>query len=305
MACQDNIHSQGGSPMSDDAGDGEAVTGATSVGRTLRATREKQLLTIDAIAERTRIPIRHLRAIEEGDHGSLPAIPYSAGFVKGYAQALGLDGPDYSRRFREEIGSIPRTGYQPAPYEPADPARVPSKLIALIGLIVAIVAAVAYLYVRGGPSHDAVMQAASGSDQPPAAAPLAATPVAVPAAPAVVPPLTGPVVVEAVGPVWLRIAERDGPTLFMGMMDAGKRFAVPATARDPLLKTGRPQAIKVMVGETPIPQLGATDMLLKDMSLKPEALAAYRAANPNGPPPTAPAAPPPPASALPTNDAAG
>ncbi|WCT71907.1 helix-turn-helix domain-containing protein [Sphingomonas naphthae] len=273
-------------------------TGVRHVGETLRATREQQLLTIEAIAERTRIPIRHLLAIEAGDYAAMPAVPYAAGFVKGYAQALGLDGPLYSRLYRDELNATSREQhYTPAPYEPADPARVPSKMIAIVGVLLAVVAVLGYLLWRGAPSHDAVMQAAAGTDQP------AATETALPASVAPTPPpppaptLTGPVVLEATGPVWMQVSDRAGAgsSLFTGVLNAGRRFEIPETVADPIIKTGRPEALKVTVGDTVITQIGPNDTLVKDFSLKREALSAYTTAHPNGPPP-----PPPPAPVSPT-----
>ena len=281
--------------MTDGVADSEG-TGARHVGETLRATREEQQLTIEAIAERTRIPIRHLNAIETADYAAMPAVPYAAGFVKGYAQALGLDGSLYSRLYRDELNATAREQhYTPAPYEPADPARVPSRTIAIVGAVIAVLAVLGYLFWRGGPSHDSVMQAAAGTDQPAAVAPPAPASTAPTAAPAPAPALSGPVVLEATSPVWLQISDRAGAgaSVFTGVLAEGRRFEVPATVADPIVKTGRPEALKISVGDTPIPQIGPSDTLVKDFSLKPAALSAYRTANPNGPPakPAAPTAP--------------
>ncbi len=59
----------------------------TPVGERLRRTREAQGLTLDDIATRTRIPIRHLRSIEDSQWDELPAITYTVGFGRSWDQA--------------------------------------------------------------------------------------------------------------------------------------------------------------------------------------------------------------------------
>jgi hypothetical protein len=60
-----------------------------------------------------------------------------------------------------------------------------------------------------------------------------------------------------------------------------------------MIWTGRPQAFRITVGQTPIPPLGSPDRTIRDVSLKPEALLA-RASPLN---PASPAPPPQPAVA--------
>ncbi len=62
-----------------------------TLGGLLRQTRERQRLSLEQIASRTRIQQRHLHAIEEEDFASLPAKVFVKGFVRSYARSLGLD----------------------------------------------------------------------------------------------------------------------------------------------------------------------------------------------------------------------
>jgi len=61
------------------------------VGEELRAERERKQIRLEDIAQKTRIQIKFLRAIEEGDFNFLPA-PYVKAFIKAYASEVGLDG---------------------------------------------------------------------------------------------------------------------------------------------------------------------------------------------------------------------
>lgn len=64
------------------------------LGGILRATRESLGLDLDEIESRTKIRKRYLVALEEGDWSLLPGRVYARGFVRSYAEVLGLDGLD-------------------------------------------------------------------------------------------------------------------------------------------------------------------------------------------------------------------
>src|SRR5687767_2071265 len=123
---------------------------AARVGDRLAAARKAAGLSLEDIVLRTRIPRRHLEMIEAGNHSALPAVTYSAGFVKTYARLVGLDGAELSRDFRAEVSEVEQVRHSPAPFEPADPARMPSRFLAFVALGIALVLAVAYLVWRGG-----------------------------------------------------------------------------------------------------------------------------------------------------------
>src|SRR3546814_17015650 len=70
----------------------DAPVATDGVGKRLKSAREKAGLSIQDVAERTRVPARHLVAIEEGRFQDLPALAYSSGFARYFAKAAGLDG---------------------------------------------------------------------------------------------------------------------------------------------------------------------------------------------------------------------
>lgn len=265
-----------------------------SAGERLRAAREAQELSLDEVAVRTRVPKRMLEAIETGDHAALPATTYSAGFVKVYAQVVGLDPRDLAQHFRQDLGGGVTQRYHPAPFEPADPARVPSRLLATIAVAIALLIAIGYGVWRGGSlwgyGADERARLAAGTER--AAAPDGGSAPTAEGAPVVAPvpepaaAPVGPVVVAAIDTVWLRIYERGGKTLFTGEMPAGQRFEIPADSVDPLVRTGRPEALRITVGTREIPRLGSPSTLIRDASLARDALLARVA------PADAPAAPP-------------
>lgn len=278
----------------------EASGTAQRVGDKLRAAREAQGLTVEEIANATRIPKRHLITIESGGYEGLPAATYSAGFIKSWARRLGLDGQALSDQFRMEMGSLSVEPAQSLPYEPADPRRTPPVGLALLALLVAVVVGLGYLYWRGTAEQPSQI-AAAATDAPVAPAPTAVQPAPAPAVaapPATTPPQpTGPVVIGATQDVWIKVSD-SGKTLFMNVLHPGDHFEVPADAVAPLMTTGRPGHTTVVVGQTPIPPVGDPDRAAKDISLKPADLLARVAAPP-------PATQPPANAATPVENSAG
>lgn len=60
-------------------------------GANLKALRESKGLTLNQISGETRIAIRFLQALENDDFESLPGGVFSRGFVRAYAEVLGID----------------------------------------------------------------------------------------------------------------------------------------------------------------------------------------------------------------------
>lgn len=250
----------------------------TTVGARLRAAREARGQTLEDIGKQTRIPVRLLVQIEDGRLEGMPAAPYSAGFVKSYARAVDLDPTALSQEFRTELarsaGSAPRAAYEP--YEPADPVRLPPRLLAFVALAIAILLVAGYGIWRSGiltgEGPDARARLAANGDAT-GTSDTATTPAAGHGAAAPAPaPVGGTVRLTATKPVWFNVSERGGATLFTGTLDQGKSWDVPATAVDPVIRTGKPEGLSVTVGGQPVAPLGAPAEHLSDVSLKPAAL---------------------------------
>jgi cytoskeletal protein RodZ len=72
------------------------------IGQKLKAARESQGLTLIQIYERTKIPLHHLQSIDTGTTDDLPEAVYVAGFIKRYAEVVGLNGQALSEEYRRE-----------------------------------------------------------------------------------------------------------------------------------------------------------------------------------------------------------
>lgn len=90
------------------AGDREAGVGRIDVrdgvhiGAALKAAREARRLSLDQVAETTRVRSSYLAAIEELRLGELPSRPFTIGYIRAYAQALGMDADAAADRFRSD-----------------------------------------------------------------------------------------------------------------------------------------------------------------------------------------------------------
>lgn len=73
------------------------------VSQRLRNERLKKGLTLDEVSKATKIRINFLSAIENGDYQKLPSSTYAQGFVKNYAEFLGLSKNEILALFRREF----------------------------------------------------------------------------------------------------------------------------------------------------------------------------------------------------------
>lgn len=83
------------------------LDGDAPVGLKLASMRKAKGLTHADVHAGTKIKIVHIAAIEAGDRTALPATPFTAGFVKAYAQFLGLDADAFARAYKDEAGFTP------------------------------------------------------------------------------------------------------------------------------------------------------------------------------------------------------
>lgn len=70
-----------------------------SLGTYLRHERELRQISLEEIAQTTRIPLRMLQHIEEDELADLPGEVFARGFLKSYATSVGLDVDDVFERY--------------------------------------------------------------------------------------------------------------------------------------------------------------------------------------------------------------
>ena len=129
------------------------------IGSTLRQARERRRLGLDQAEAETKIRARYLRALEEEEFDVLPGPAYVKGFLRTYAEHLGLDGTlfvdeynsRYSDPYRDEELIFPRRRSMP-PRDHRHRRESNVVLIALAGIVaVAVLVAVAFVYPTDRP----------------------------------------------------------------------------------------------------------------------------------------------------------
>ncbi len=132
----------------------------------------RQELDFAALEERTKIRPKYLRALEDEQFDILPAPTYVKGFLRSYAEALGLDGQpfvdEYNSRFAVgEEDPVIRTRRMPVQQRRNRPVR--ETRIALVALVaIAILTALVVAARYGGPEQE-IPPGLSGGEQTKAA----------------------------------------------------------------------------------------------------------------------------------------
>lgn len=76
----------------------------SSFGETLKRERELRQISLREIAEATKINLRYLDALERDDFRHLPGGVFNKGFVRAYAQFIGIDPETMVTAYLEEDG---------------------------------------------------------------------------------------------------------------------------------------------------------------------------------------------------------
>ena len=114
------------------------------IGENLRAARERKGLTLERVADETNIAKRYLTGLETEDFSVFPGDPYVIGFLRNYAEYLGLTSDEFVSTFKNM-----KIQEQPVPIQELIPRRGPSPLavvLSVVGavLVVAVVLAVVF-----------------------------------------------------------------------------------------------------------------------------------------------------------------
>jgi cytoskeleton protein RodZ len=86
------------------------------IGSVLKETRTRQGMDIRTVEERTKIRTKYLRALENEEWDVLPGPAYTRGFLRTYAELLGLDGEALVDEYRSRV-EVPGGPARP-PLEP-------------------------------------------------------------------------------------------------------------------------------------------------------------------------------------------
>ncbi len=110
------------------------------IGRTLREAREAKGLSLEEVQADTKIRRKYLQALEDGREDEFPAEVYLRGFLRSYANYLGLDGlalvEEYRRTREEQMDEQEEARVEDDEVTVADRLIVrPVVVVVLVGLI--------------------------------------------------------------------------------------------------------------------------------------------------------------------------
>ncbi len=122
---------------------------AATIGELLRETRQQYGTTVEQVGATLRIRPAFLQAIEDDRHDRLPGPVYALGFVRTYADYLGLDGEAIAQRFKSEAAGLETKPDLSFPM-PLPERSMPGGALLLVALIVAACAYAVWYYRAAG-----------------------------------------------------------------------------------------------------------------------------------------------------------
>jgi hypothetical protein len=225
------------------------------IGNALRTSRERQGIELGEVERETRIRARYLAALESEQFELLPARAYAKGFLRVYADFLGLDGRLIVAEFNARFPDAEQPELAPAQVSmnvaPVWARRPPVLLVSVAVLAVALLGVVAWRF-----------EAAGNRPASPASPPTTTSQSRLVAAP---PPTLHPnghaatrparLVLHALGRCWLSIRADSavGPVLYEATLEAGGilRYTL-ATSRPRLwLRIGAPWNLELSLNGKP------------------------------------------------------
>lgn len=244
--------------------------GLRGVGEALRSRREALGLALEQVYAQLKIPVRYLRALEEERFDVFDAPQYAKGFVRSYAEFLGLDPEPLVAEVGRVLGGSRKLGLvAPSGEVPIRPAAPPARwkrwlawaaLAAAAGILM--VGYVGYQQLRAfytattpPPVERPTPQAEPAPEPPrePAASPR--LPLAIAGEPTV------RLVLTAEDVSWLRVVA-DGRRVFEGFVRTGERREWEA--QDTLsVVIGNAGGVRVQVNQEDLGVLGAPGEVIR------------------------------------------
>lgn len=120
-------------------------------GARMRLAREQRGISLRQIADKTKIGMSQLEALERNDFSRLPGGIFSRAFVRSYAVEIGVDPEQSVREFLAQFPHDPVTAGSPhAVVDELGPGtrRLDSRALMLLGTLVLVVAAILFWSLR-------------------------------------------------------------------------------------------------------------------------------------------------------------
>ena len=108
---------------------------ALAIGQALKAEREKSNISLQDIAEQTRLSYANLTALEAGDFENLPGIGYIPGYIRNYCKAVGIDSAPHIASFKSLSNDVTKKPEYSFPVQALVP-RVAGSMLAMFAVLI-------------------------------------------------------------------------------------------------------------------------------------------------------------------------
>ena len=198
------------------------------IGTSLREARLRQGIEFPRVEADTKIRSKYLRALEEERFDVLPAETYVKGFLRTYAEYLGLDGQLYVDEFNSRFTRAEEPFVPPSTPQRIRPKRMESNfiIVTLAGILaVTILVVVAWrVGSDGASSSNSLIGTQPIGETPPATTSETATPPAPPSPPPAQAQLAKLVLVAQEGDCWVQVraGSARGRLIYEGTVQQGQ-----------------------------------------------------------------------------------
>jgi cytoskeleton protein RodZ len=219
------------------------------IGNSLREARLRQGLDFPEIEQATKIRPKYLRALEDEQFDILPGQTYVKGFLRSYAEYLGLDGQlyvdEYNSRYIHVDEETPLRARSTSSLGRAGP-RFESSVVLMALAAIAILTLLVFAAWRFGSNTPETAILDYSRNQPPAATPQANTTKRASTLPRARLSLTG-----ALGDSWAEVYANSpaGKPLFNGTVEAGGtvRFGHERAYRRYFVRIRKPRNLRMTI----------------------------------------------------------
>jgi cytoskeleton protein RodZ len=252
----------------------------SNFGASFKKARESKGISIDQIASETKISARFLAAIENEEFQLLPGGIFNRGFVRAYAESVGLDADQIVADFKR-LTEVQELNDSPA----AQPTKGERRLYPFAVAILALAIVVFYIVTReSGRTPQTPTAAPAPAQAPDLVPPPVAQPVK-PDAPATPPQTTTPapepvaagvptqaltLVIEALAQTWIKVTA-DGNAVNPGeMLEAGmsRKFTAQSALR---VAVGNAGGLTLQLNDQPVKPLGKSGEV-RELTITPDNL---------------------------------
>lgn len=245
------------------------------VGDILRRTRLHYGQSLKDIENALRIRESQIKAIENGEIEKLPGRVYAIGFVRTYAEYLGLDGAKIAQLFKAQyMDAQPRVELS-FPVS-ASESRTPSSWVLVVSLVVAFAVLYGWAYLPGGsrgaqtPAVPNVPEAFKDKVQGDMPIPALPENQAVPApgegAGAVAAESSNGLVLQIVRDSWVEIKDDAGKKIVSEKLKAGDQYRVPDNP-GLTMTLGNAGGVEILIDGRALKPLGDEDEIRSDIPL--------------------------------------